>query len=156
MVRSEAFRKCIPDLKIYESREGQNWQLLLPLAYHLEYGYIDIPLLKYVVHYDSHSHAKRDYYRNIERKNNFMLLIRNTLEKTPGIEIDELDYFIKCSQLKFIKDKIEIALRNFRISDYYKFKSDYLEISEIFPTEYGILNYYFSKIVKRLSRICKG
>lgn len=49
MVRRDSIIKALPDLNIYESREGQNWQLMLPLAYTCKHGYLDEVLFKYVV-----------------------------------------------------------------------------------------------------------
>lgn len=59
MVRREVFFKAHPTKKIYSSRQGQNWQLLLPLAYNFKCGYINEPLVYYVFRKDSHSHNKK-------------------------------------------------------------------------------------------------
>lgn len=58
IMRASAFRDCYPDLRIDESRCGQNYQLLLPLAYGHKYGYIDEILYIYVKHESSHSNAE--------------------------------------------------------------------------------------------------
>ena len=49
LVKTESLKKAIPDLDIYESREGQNWQLMLPLAYCCSVGYLDEVLFKYTI-----------------------------------------------------------------------------------------------------------
>lgn len=67
MVRTELLLKRIPDRKIVYHREvGQNWQLLLPVAYDHKCGYIDEPLYGYCLRMDSHSHDT-DYKRSIQR-----------------------------------------------------------------------------------------
>lgn len=68
MAKAEAIRAVIKDLRIYESREGQNFQLLLPLAYHYKCGYIDEVLFKCVSHSDSHSRIARNSEQEYERK----------------------------------------------------------------------------------------
>ena len=60
ILKTEAFRECYPDMKIDESRAGQNYQLLLPVSYSFEYGYIDRVLYRYVLHPSSHSNAGAD------------------------------------------------------------------------------------------------
>lgn len=95
MVRRESLTKAIPDLHIYESREGQNWQLMLPLAYTCKHGYLDEILFKYVVHNDSHSHMKRDYDKEIKRRDNFYILQVETIEKIVGMSDEEKEYWLK-------------------------------------------------------------
>lgn len=57
IIRTSAFRECYPDLRIDESRCGQNYQLLLPLAYRHKYGYINEVLYSYIKHESSHSNT---------------------------------------------------------------------------------------------------
>lgn len=58
MVRTDVLFACYPDRNIYPSRFGQNMQILLPVAYGRKFGYIDEPLMAYVLHEDSHSQAR--------------------------------------------------------------------------------------------------
>lgn len=58
MIRTDALFECYPDRSIYPSRAGQNMQILLPVAYGRKFGYIDEPLMAYVLHEDSHSQAR--------------------------------------------------------------------------------------------------
>lgn len=60
ILKTAAFMKCYPNLRIDESRAGQNYQLLLPVAYRYNYGYIDKVLYKYVLHPSSHSNSDLD------------------------------------------------------------------------------------------------
>ena len=48
MVRTSKLFKFYEDRNIYESRCGQNLQILMPLAYNGKCGYIDKPLMKYI------------------------------------------------------------------------------------------------------------
>ena len=57
MVRTEVLFSFYADRSIYPSRFGQNMQILLPVAYGREFGYIDDPLMVYVIHQNSHSQA---------------------------------------------------------------------------------------------------
>lgn len=90
MARSSAIKKAIPDLKIFESREGQNWQFYLPLSYHFKCGYIDEPLFKYVVRSDSHSHTEMSKKRQLERYDNIDILLKETVRKIPEMPKEEI------------------------------------------------------------------
>lgn len=48
MVRSDKLFDFYKDRNIYESRYGQNLQILLPLVYKSKSGFIDKPLMKYI------------------------------------------------------------------------------------------------------------
>ena len=59
MARTEAVLKAIPSRHIYESRVGQNWQMLLPLSYYFKCGYMKEELFSYVIRSDSHSRQEK-------------------------------------------------------------------------------------------------
>ena len=79
-VRKAAFWESHPTKKIFPSRQGQNWQLLLPLAYRFKCGYIDEPLCVYVERRESHSHEQRNLQQQIERNLGFVELLTETLK----------------------------------------------------------------------------
>ena len=53
MVRTSALFAFYPDREIYQSRYGQNLQLLLPLTYQKKCGFIDEPQMKYNIQANS-------------------------------------------------------------------------------------------------------
>lgn len=57
MVRMDAFDDTHPNRVIYWSRHGAIWQMLLPVYYKYNRGYIDEPLVKWVVRSNSISHS---------------------------------------------------------------------------------------------------
>lgn len=109
-VRAKVIKQAIPKLAIFESREGQNFQLLLPLAYSFKWGYLDKVLFKYVVHSDSHSHLKRIYEEEIERRNRFYILMKETINQIPGISDEEKNQWIKYAFDRQLKVKYIISL----------------------------------------------
>lgn len=121
LVKSNSFKKVIPSLHIYESREGQNWQLMLPLAYSLKYGYIEKSLFKYVVHNDSHSHNKRSFDQQIQRQDNFIVLLNKTIENIA--EIKDKQPFYDLVTIARTKEKLNIALRYCRLRRYIQYKN---------------------------------
>lgn len=61
VVKTDAFKKIFPDMNIIESPLGQNWQILLPMAFEYQCGCIPEILFDYMVHKDSHSNNKKTY-----------------------------------------------------------------------------------------------
>ncbi len=80
MVRWSDFLKANPDKYIFQTYYGQNIQMLVPLAYYYECGYINEPQYGYIVYEDSHSHlgGKKTY----ERKMNYSRKVEEITLKT--------------------------------------------------------------------------
>ena len=95
LVRRECLIEAIPDLNIYESREGQNWQLMLPLSYLFSCCYVEEPLLTCIQHSDSHSRINRTLEEEIKREENFIVLCTETVKKIPHISSNEVDKWSK-------------------------------------------------------------
>lgn len=70
MVRTSILFEAYPDRNIDPSRLGQNFQILLPVAYGRKFGYIDEPLMEYRIQPESHSQAvDADVQYEKERRN---------------------------------------------------------------------------------------
>ena len=67
MIRVDLFRAIYPENQIFESRAGQNWQLIIPVAGKQKCGYIDAELYRVTVHPDSHSRQQRSAKEQAER-----------------------------------------------------------------------------------------
>ncbi|MBQ6452544.1 MAG: glycosyltransferase [Solobacterium sp.] len=67
MARAVYMREMLPGRKIYETRAGQNWQLLLPVLYKYEFGYVTDTYYYYYIHQDSHSNREKDYRPSCRR-----------------------------------------------------------------------------------------
>lgn len=65
MIRTEDFFKTNPNKKIYVTRYGQNWQMLLPITHKNKCGNISDILCDYMVRRNSHSRIK---YRTLEEE----------------------------------------------------------------------------------------
>lgn len=105
MVRREAFLEAIPTRQIYESRAGQNWQVLLPLSYKFEYGYIDEELFSYVIYEDSHSRADKTIDAVYKKLDNLDDILRNVLTEM-GLEKSE---YYKILDEKLLRKKFDNA-----------------------------------------------
>lgn len=79
MLRTEWFDEINPERYMYESRQGQNWQLLLPMFYHYKSGYIDEPLYYVVVQENSTSNV-HTYQKKIEQIAEYEKILLKTLD----------------------------------------------------------------------------
>ena len=165
MVRGNALKKAIPSLHIYESRQGQNWQLMLPLAYLFDYGLINKPLFKYVVHNGSHSHQERTYVQEIERIDQFEQLILNTITNIPKIQ--EIEKWERIVHNKFLIKKFQTSFQfknNEGLDCYYKqlktknlvdvkIKIAYIRAKNIFINLFFKVVYFPIRVVKKMIRL---
>lgn len=65
MTRTKELFDVLQDNSIFVSRVGQNWQLLLPLAYNFPCGYLNKVVGCYVVRSNSHSHELMNDYKKL-------------------------------------------------------------------------------------------
>ena len=80
MITRELLLACYPNRDIFESRAGQNWQLLIPAASRSLCGFIDEPLYVIHVHDDSHSRQERSVEQMYERWDMFTEILRHAIE----------------------------------------------------------------------------
>ncbi len=105
LVRREAFLKVNPQRDINESRVGQNWQMLLPLAYSCKWGYIKEELFSYIIREDSHSRQEKTLVQVLEKlKNHNDLLIQILTDM--GLEKSE---YRKILDSKYIRKQFDNA-----------------------------------------------
>lgn len=105
MCRKKLIDLAIPKKGIYESREGQNWQLMLPITFYGTRGYLDKTMFCCVSHADSHSHKERSAEEAITREQNFILLCQETINrisKMPAAEKEKWIALVKITHLKNI------------------------------------------------------
>lgn len=121
MVRMESLLKVNPTRYIYESRAGQNIQMLLPVLYKNKCGYIDEPLYIYVRTKTSHSNSiGHDFESLIKRYDSFVDVYTNTINNTL---IDDKEEHIKKSNNIILKRKIDLAFqmkRKSEVKEYYR------------------------------------
>ena len=94
LVRREIFFKAHPTKKIFPSKQGQNWQLLLPLAYRYKYGYINEPLCTCVVRKNSHSRKFKTLQQMVNRHMEFVELLTATIKQINPPNEQELLNFV--------------------------------------------------------------
>lgn len=106
MVDSEKFLEVIPNRHIYESRAGQNWQLLLPISYKYKCGFVNDVVGTYLIRKDSHSHMDETLDHLIEKTydhEDILLVVIN------GITMPDTEKF---KYKTFIKNKYKLKRFN--------------------------------------------
>lgn len=162
MTRRQAVLHSIPLLHIYESRQGQNWQLMLPLAYCCEYGLIPEILFKYVVHDDSHSHKARTLEEIFARMDQFEILIRNTVDSIHQMPDAEKSAWNKKVHIKYLRSKMRLAYHRGKFARGRKYANELKRSNEFFlgDTMLLILARTVVSKLKRLilkgRRLCQG
>jgi glycosyltransferase involved in cell wall biosynthesis len=107
VLNTESFDRVVEGRNIYESREGSNWQLLLPMFYFYESQYIDISLFYFVKRSDSISNKDKDNLEKmLEKFDEHEKILLTTIKTLP---IDFF-YYEKKIKLKYLKRKFDFAI----------------------------------------------
>lgn len=115
MIRWSKFLEANPEKYIFETKFGQNIQMLIPMAFKYECGYIDEPQYGYIVYEDSHSHlgGNKTYEKRIDYSRNVEKIITETMQHFPDIPQKDINIV----QNDFCKRRMRIAYENGRKSD---------------------------------------
>lgn len=109
MIRTSAFLDVNASREIYDSRAGQNWQMLLPITYKYKCGYIDEPLYNYVIRSDSHFQSDENinletYLKKYSKHEDILRNIINSME------VDKKFYNDLITE-KYARRKLGLAVR---------------------------------------------
>ena len=107
-IRTKAFDKVVKKRDIYESRDGQNYQILLPMFYNYESYYINRPGIYFVTRSTSLSRNYKNERpgRLYEMYDEYKKIILTTLKK---MNLDNYDYLEELVNQKYIVKKLEYA-----------------------------------------------
>lgn len=101
LARTEALFTALGGRRIVESSAGQNYQLLLPLAYCYRCGFINEPLVAYVAREGSHSNSFTSFEAQIERIHEFEKLLHKVIHTIPMTE-EERELYGRYIDTKFL------------------------------------------------------
>lgn len=110
MLKTEAFDKINPAREIYPSREGQNWQLLLPMLYHYRSGYIDRPMFYFVIRKDSISNrsSQKGRKEKTDQIDEYAKILTATLT-TMRLDESERKKYLDIVSKKYARIKMSLA-----------------------------------------------
>ena len=130
MVRSEALLKTIPTRHIYECKTGQNWQLMLPVSYMYECGFLEDVLYYYVVRADSHSRTEKNYATNIEKTYRHADTLVHVLSEM-DMPDEERNSYCKRIEIKYIRRRMQIAAQFHETDELKKYYAELKSKSEL-------------------------
>lgn len=93
MVKAEDLFKALKGREIIESPVGQNWQLLLPMTYYYNCGFIDDILYTYVIRKNSHSRQEKNVVEILQKYNRQQDLLKHILYILIKND-EELNYYL--------------------------------------------------------------
>lgn len=107
-IRTKAFDKVVKNRDIYESRDGQNYQILLPMFYNYDSYYINTPGIYFVTRSTSLSRNYKNEKpgRLYEMYDEYKKIILTTLKK---MKLNNYDYLEELVNQKYIVKKLEYA-----------------------------------------------
>ena len=111
MVKTKHLFSRLQNKSIYESKEGQNWQIMLPITYKEKCAYLDRPVSKQVVRKNSHSRQKRSFEQLKERNDNFITLLKTTINRMYYCPQKEKDYYFDVIDRKYFRRNFELAFK---------------------------------------------
>lgn len=164
MCRMDIFDETHPGRKIYSSPIGPNWQILLPLYYKYNRGWIEQPLCYYYVRPNSISNGN---YQTFEKRahaiNEFIKAIKSTLlsidmpEEDKKIYIDLVDHKYALDRLQLGYEAMNKEIFNEGIA-YFKdtgkpLPSHFQKISSIFDSKTGFEALLLARKLKHILHI---
>ena len=100
MLRSSAFLEINPDRSIYPARAGQNWQILLPMAWHYRCGFIDEPLFNYVIYPNSITHRVKTLNDILSHIDSGDDILQNILPNIDGLDWPYYKPIVACKDAR--------------------------------------------------------
>lgn len=107
MIKTSAFDQVVPTRNIYESRVGQNWQILLPILYYFPSGYIDEQLFFYINRKNSITGTNANSLENMKSlyDEHEKILVNTIL----NMNIPYQNYYLGIIKEKYIIKKMNIS-----------------------------------------------
>lgn len=124
MISMDAFRQVNPALKIYCGRGGQNWQILLPMAYYFPCGLINRIQYRYLQRAASHSHSISNYQKSIQMAQEHEKTLLATMDVVFVEENEEKQKYSDIIRKKYLHKRFLLSY-SFGNKDWY---SDFIEI----------------------------
>ena len=107
MVRMKHFDERNPNRELYDSRLGQNYQLLLPVLYHAKCAYIDKPVYNYIISKNSLSNSITGKKEKLKSWKIYENTILNTLKNIKVMSKEDYKFYKKEAHKKYKNRKKE-------------------------------------------------
>lgn len=112
--------KSIKNREIFISRAGQNWQLILPLSFKEECGYINKSIYNCRIIDSSHSHKDSKLLKNfLDKCDKHYEILYQTLIRI-DMSSKEKNFWIKKIKIKYFKRKVLYFIKNSLIYKFFR------------------------------------
>lgn len=108
MTRREVILDVLPKKQIYESRAGQNWQLLLPITFKYKYGYLEKCTYTYVIRKNSHSRIAVKFDDLFQKTKDHEDILLNVI-KNINMSKTEKENCLNLIKIKYIRKRLILA-----------------------------------------------
>lgn len=115
VLRMDVFDQCNPNREIYPSRQGQNWQLLLPIFYNNKAAFIDEPLYAVVDNSESVSRSPHKSYEKTKKQN--LEYEKILVEVLKSMDIKDKEKYLQMVERKYIRRRMKAAVDFEHFSD---------------------------------------
>lgn len=143
MVKMYYFDQTHPNREIINYKFGSNQQILLPLYYHYNRGFIEEPLSYYVIRNNSLSQPTfKSYEEHIKRLETYENMLYETID-TIGMSIEDKKLYKKRVKINVQKDIIDLAFiykKNDIFNITYYFLKNENEITDKHRTQFSLIN----------------
>lgn len=119
MIRTSDFLKINPEREIYPSRHGQNWQMLLPMYYHYQRGFIAMPVYNYLLFPNSMSREKLSAEKRLAQLQAYLTIPQETLKRIAFKDPSELEKYGRIVTYEYGRDLLLYA-RDYKLKSYAK------------------------------------
>ena len=163
MIRSCLLKEVYPDLRIYESPAGQNWQILIPIAGKYKCGFIDEDLYHVAVRKNSHSRHKRTLEGQVERYLELKKILEIGIKLSGRRDRDyqhivDVKYFKILFRLYMNADEVtqgNVCYAKLKEANEIEQKDYKLYLKKNFPVKFQIYSFFelTKRIVKKVKRI---
>ena len=149
LIKRSSFLNVFPKGEIIENKEGQNWQLILPLAYLLKHHVINEIACLYVESSESHSRKNRTIDEQLQRNDEFLNLTIAVVESIHNINEDDRFIAKKILLLKYIQKNLYICYKNFLFNRRKKYIK-VLKENNLFRFRHTYIGYSFYRIFQKV------
>lgn len=111
MVRMEYFDKVNPSRHIYDKRQPQNFQMLLPLNYSYKIHTICQTLFGRLIRTNSHSRCNESYERHIDDAQGYKEILDNTFASIAAMTPEDRDRCLRLSSVYSLSGKLYYSLK---------------------------------------------
>lgn len=151
MIKADLFYQCYPKRVIFESREGQNYQMLLPTSSKSKCGFIDENLYCIVAREDSHSRITKTFDQHLKRLKNLRIILDEVFDIS---NCNKIDSKLK-ADIYYAQKKLELSYRFHNKECFYK-EYSFLKQNNQLDTKNFLLNLGIKcKFIKFLLKISK-